>query len=492
VLYDDNNITIDGNTDVSFTEDVKMRYESYGWQVLEVADGNTANPTLLAAVEEAKKCTDKPTLIKVKTTIGFQTSKQGTAGVHGAPLGWEEIKRIRGVYGMEPDAHFTVLENVQKHMGKQVAIGDQLVEDWKDLLKSYTKSYPKEGEEFLRRILGEMPEDWAKDLPVWAPEDKALATRQSSAMALNACADALPEIVGGSADLTSSNLTAIKSSHDFQAASYDGRYFRFGVREHGMAAICNGMAAFGGMIPFGSTFLNFAGYALGAMRLSALCELRVLYVMTHDSIGLGEDGPTHQPIGMVATLRSIPNMYVFRPADANEVSGSYKAAINMHESPSVFSLTRQGVPNLEHSDVDKVAKGAYIIFPVEGTPEITFVATGSEVSIAIDAAEMLGAEGILANVVSMPCMDLFDDQPAEYKKEVFAEGTPVIAVEALSSFGWQKYSHAQVCMESFGKSAPAGELYKEFGFTKENLVEKAKLLMTKLQGKANWLVDKAW
>jgi len=490
VLYDDNNITIDGDTSISFTEDVKMRYESYGWQVLEVADGNTTDVSeIVKAVEEAKACTDKPTLIRIKTVIGFGAAKAGTAGVHGAPLGWDDIKSVRKAFGMDPEESFKIDDSVSEYFASLKAANDKLASEWDGKLAAYKEAFPTEGAELERRIKGELPEGWADHLPKWTAADKALATRASSGKVLNACVDAIPDIVGGSADLTGSNVTKLENSHDFQANAQDGRYFRFGVREHGMAAICNGMAAYGGLIPFGATFLNFAGYALGAMRLSALGEFQVLYIMTHDSIGLGEDGPTHQPIGMLATLRSIPNMYVFRPADANEVSGSYKAALGLRKSPSVFALSRQNLANLEHSDADKVAKGGYVVFPADKTPDLTFVATGSEVEIAIAAAQLLAADGITTNVVSMPCVDLFDEQDTAYKKEVFQEGVPVISVEAASPLGWHKYAHFQLGISTFGVSAPIDDAYKHFGLTKENIAEKAKRVHKKLGGKATWLVD---
>jgi len=491
VLYDDNNITIDGETGLSFTEDVGKRYEAYGWQVLRVEDGNKSDVSdIVQAVRKAQATTDKPTLIRVKTTIGFGATKQGTAKVHGSPLGWDDIKKLRESFGMDPDARFSVPGEVRSHLGAQRAKGEELVQKWEEQFEAYKEAHPGLAAELARRIVGDLPDGWESNLPVWKPEDKALATRKSSQVVLNAAAAAIPEVVGGSADLTPSNLTDFENAGNFQAQSPEGRYFHFGVREHGMTAIINGMAAYGGLIPFGATFLNFAGYALGAMRLSALSRFRVLFIMTHDSIGLGEDGPTHQPVGMLTTLRSIPNLYVFRPGDANEVSGSYKAAIKLKHSPSVLSLTRQNVPNLEHSSGDSVAKGAYIVFRVEGIPDVTLAATGSELSVAIEAAELLKeSEGLNANVVSMPCFELFEEQSMEYKKEIFHKGVPVVSIEAAGSFGWQKYAHAHVAMDSFGKSGKGDELMKHFGFTKENLAAKAKLAVEKLGNNASWLVD---
>uniref|UniRef100_A0A7S2WU66 transketolase n=1 Tax=Mucochytrium quahogii TaxID=96639 RepID=A0A7S2WU66_9STRA len=474
-LWDDNSITIDGDTTISFTEDVLKRYEAYGWQTLYVENGNdTDTDNLVKAIEEAKACTDKPTLIKVKTTIGIGSEKEGTAKVHGAPLGWDEIKRVRKNFGMDPDAHFTVPKEVEEHMRQQVQLGAEAEKEWDAKFAAYKTAFPEKAAEFERRMKGELPSGWADALPKFTPADKALATRQSSAMVLNAIADKIPEIIGGSADLTGSNLTNLKNSFSYQADSEKGRYLHFGVREHGMAAVCNGLQAYGGIIPFCATFLNFVGYALGAMRISALAEQQVLYIMTHDSIGLGEDGPTHQPIGIVTACRAIPNMYTFRPADANEVSGSYKCALELKNAPSVLCFTRQGLPNLEHSSIDGVSKGAYIIYPSEKKPAVTFVSTGSEVSICIKAAQLLEKSGIVASVVSMPCWKLFDKQSVEYKQSVFLEGVPVISVEALGTVGWEKYSHYQIGMTSFGASAPITALYDHFGFTPEKIEAKAK------------------
>lgn len=491
VLYDDNNITIDGDTSVSFTEDVGKRYEAYGWQVLSVEDGNTTDISeLVKAINEAKACTDKPTIIKVRTTIGYGAAKEGTAKVHGAPLGDDDIKAVKAKFGLSEEK-FHIASEVSKHMGECKTRGEKLVNEWNTKMDEYKKAFPEKAAELERRIKGELPAGWEKKLPSWTTADKALASRQSSQKVLNACAEAIPEIVGGSADLTGSNLTFLECSKDFQATQYDGRYFRFGVREHGMAAICNGISAYGGLIPFGATFLNFAGYALGSMRLSALGEFQTLYVMTHDSIGLGEDGPTHQPIGMLVTLRSIPNMLVFRPADANEVAGSYQQALLARKSPSVFALSRQGLPNLEHSSAAKVANGGYVIYNEGKDADVTFVATGSEVTIAIEAAKLLGESNVCASVVSMPCVELFNKQTEEYKKSCFLKGVPVISVEASGPQGWEKFSHYQQAMQGFGASGKITDLYKNFGFTPENLVDLGKKIIAKQGKNAQWLVDPA-
>jgi transketolase len=322
-----------------------------------------------------------------------------------------------------------------------------------------------------------LPEGWEKALPRFTPSDAPVATRKLSEGVINALSAVLPELLGGSADLTGSNLTRWKNAVDFQPPStglgdYTGRYFRYGVREHGMFAFLNGLTAYGGIIPFGGTFLNFLTYGWGAARLSALSHLRVIYVMTHDSIGLGEDGPTHQPIETLALTRATPNMLTFRPADGNETSGSYLAAITNLTKPSVIALSRQNLPHLEGSAPEKVLKGAYVLQPVQD-PKVVFVATGSEVAIAVDAAKKLKEKNIAAQVVSMPCSELFDDQSAEYKKEVFPLGVPVISIEALGTFGWERYSHAQIGLHTFGSSGKIDDLYKHFKITPEHAVEKA-------------------
>jgi len=491
VLYDDNKITIDGSTDLSFTEDVAKRYEAYGWQVITITSGDSSDLSgIVSAIEKAKACTDKPTLIKVATTIGFGSKKQGSHETHGSPLGWEDIKAARTSFGFEPEGYFTVPDDVLATFRSQVEIGKELESEWDKLMASYAEKYPAESKELTRRIKGELPSDWMDSIPAWSEADKADASRNTSGLVLNAIASKLPEIMGGSADLTPSNKTLLTMSGDFQAATPEGRYLRFGVREHGMSAICNGMAAYGGFIPYCATFLNFVGYALGAVRLSALSEFQVLYVMTHDSIGLGEDGPTHQPIGILAALRAMPNFYVFRPADGNEVAGSYKAAVSMRKSPSLFALSRQNLPNLALSTSDKVLLGAYEVTLADSTPVVTIVATGSEVYLAVDAAKLLKAAGIDTSVVSMPCMELFEKQSVDYKKSIFRKDVLVVSVEAMATFGWSRHSHFQIGIDTFGKSAPYLELYDHFGLTPEKISEKIKTVHASYKGKSlTWLAD---
>lgn len=476
VLYDDNLITIDGATTLSFTEDVLARYESYGWHTSTVADGSDP-AAIAAAVEAAKAVTDKPSIIKIRTIIGHGSAKEGTHKVHGSPLGDEDIAAVKTKFGLDPAAKYSVPEDVGAFYKAAGARGAAAEEAWNAMFTEYTTAFPDKAAEYKRRMAGELPADWAKSLPSWSEGDAALATRKSHGKVLQEVARALPEVVGGSADLTPSNITLLEMSGDYQAATRDGRYFRFGVREHGMAAICNGLAAYGGFLPFCATFLNFCGYAAGAVRLSALSHFRVLYIFTHDSIGLGEDGPTHQPVEMLVSLRSTPNMHVFRPADANEVAGSYICAVNNKTGPSALALTRQGVPNLAASSAAAVAKGAYTVAEVgesksEG-PSVVVAATGSEVGLALAAAKLM-EEGTSVRVVSMPCLELYDAQPASYKRELFPAGVPVVSVEASSIVGWSKYSHVQIGMSTFGVSAKGADAMRHFGFTPDAVADKLK------------------
>merc|ERR1719428_2099576 len=475
-LYDDNKITIDGDTDLSFTEDVKERYEAYGWQVLELPNGNDAD-AIYACINVAKTCTDKPTLIKIRTVIGEGCpSKCGSHKVHGAPLGKAGCVEMKTHLGLNPEESFQVPGEVADYYGAVKTGGEAKQAEWNRVLDAYCAAFPDEGAELKRRMSGELPSDWASCVPTRTPADKGLATRQHSELSIQALAAALPELVGGSADLTPSNLTHPGGAVvDYQKDSPMGRYIRFGVREHGMVAICNGIAAHGGLIPYCATFLNFAGYALGAMRVTALSRFRVIYVMTHDSIGLGEDGPTHQPVEMLESLRAMPNMYVFRPCDGNEVSGAFACAVAKTDAPSVLALSRQGMPNHAGSSVAAVAKGAYVLEHAETAAELVIVATGSEVPIAVEAKAAMG--DVQVSIVSMPCQELFEEQPKEYQLSIFPEGVPVLSVEASAVRGWEKYAHLSVGMDRFGASGPIKALYSKFGFTKENVVAQAKELL---------------
>jgi len=486
VLYDDNKITIDGSTDLSFTENVKGRFEAYGWRVLEVTDGADSS-AILAAVEEAKTCADRPTMIKVRTVIGHGCpSKEGSSSAHGAPLGPKNVAETKAKLGLDQEKSFQVPTAVAEYYSAVKSSGDISAAEWKMALAEYTVKYPAEGAELARRITGALPESWESALTTYCVDDPAKATRQWSQVALNDVSSVLPELVGGSADLTPSNLTLPKGCSDYQKQSPEGRYIRFGVREHGMAAICNGMAAHGGLIPYCATFLNFIGYALGAVRMSALSRFRVLYVMTHDSIGLGEDGPTHQPIEILESLRAMPNCFVFRPCDGNEVAGSYAAAARLADAPSVLALSRGNMPVHAGTSAEAVSRGAYTLEEtVSGSsPKVVLVATGSEVQLAVAAKKALLEEGVSATVVSMPCQEFFEQQPLDYKLSVFPDGVPVLSVEASGVRGWERYSHLAVGMSGYGASGPASALYAKFGFTTENIVAQAKGLTNFYSGRS--------
>ena len=478
VLYDDNNIQIDGSTDLAFTEDVGKRYEAYGWQVLSYADGDNADVSgLRALIQQAKATTDKPTMIKVKTTIGKYATKQGTHGVHGSPIGDDDIARIKGELGFDPEAKFAIGDDVYKFYKDAAANGEQAYQKWQEMWKNYAASFPNEAGELERRWSGELPDGLLKALPRYNVGDKTKASRVYSQDVIKSFADLMPEWIGGSADLTPSTKTNWPGCVDFQHATPHGRYIRFGVREHGMSAVVNGLAAYGGFIPFGSTFLTFVGYALGGIRLSALSHFRVVYVMTHDSIGLGEDGPTHQPIEILASLRAMPNMLVMRPCDGNETSGAYFAAFSQKGRPTTLSLSRQGLPILTGSSVEGVLKGAYVLQDCEGgAPQLTLVATGSEVGLCVEAAKLMA--GVRVRVVSMPCWELFDEQDEAYQQSVIGTGCPVISVEAGSKTGWSQYSHYQIGMSTFGESAPGKKVFEKFGFTPENVASEGKKVMS--------------
>jgi transketolase len=483
-LYDDNHISIDGDTSVSFTEDVGKRFEAYGWHVQEVPNGDTDLDAIQKAIETAKGVTDKPSLIKVRTTIGYGSpNKANTAGVHGAALGGDEVTATRTNLGWDYEP-FVVPEDALSHWRKAVERGAQLESDWNDAFAAYKSKYATEAAKFEQMLSGKLPDGWEKALPHYSPEDKALATRQTSEKTLNALAPALPELIGGSADLTHSNLTLLKGYGDFQKGSYEGRNLRFGVREHGMGAICNGIALHNsGLIPYCATFLVFADYMRAAIRLSALAQAGVIYVMTHDSIALGEDGPTHQPVETIASLRAIPNLLVFRPADGNETSGAYKIAVERRKQPSLLAMSRQALPQLDGSSIEGVARGAYILSGSDDLPDIILVGTGSEVSLCVQAAEKLRAEGHKVRVVSMPCWELFEEQDEAYKNTIFPKADQKrLVVEAASSFGWHKYignEGAMISIERFGVSAPGGVAMEKFGYTVDNVVAEAKKVLGK-------------
>jgi transketolase len=480
-LYDDNHISIDGSTEVAFTEDVSKRFEAYGWHVLHVPNGNDDLAGIAKAIEQAKAVTDKPTMIKVTTIIGYGSpNKSNTAGIHGAALGTDEIKLTRENLGWEHEP-FVIPADVQKHMDASTT-GAKFEQDWNAILTTYRSKYPAEAKEFDRALSGELPTGWADSLPSYTVADKGLASRQHSEKCLNALAPVVTELIGGSADLTHSNLTELKVSGDFKKGSYENRNIHFGVREHAMGAICNGILLHNsGLVPYCATFLVFADYMRGAIRLSALSEAGVIYVMTHDSIGLGEDGPTHQPVETVASLRVIPNLLVIRPADGNETSGAYKVAMQNRKRPTLLALSRQALVNLEKSSADIVAKGAYVASDSEGTPELILIGTGSEVDLCIKAAEQLRTAGKKVRVVSMPCWELFDEQDAAYKESILPKAvTKRLSVEAGSSMGWHRFVGTAgdvIAIDTFGASAPGAVCLEKFGFTVDNVLAKAKALL---------------
>ncbi|MCC5642473.1 transketolase [Nostoc sp. CHAB 5824] len=483
-LYDDNHISIDGSTDVAFTEDVSKRFEAYGWHVQHVEDGNTDLEAIAKAIEAAKAVTDKPSFIKVTTIIGYGSpNKANTAGVHGAALGGDEIALTRKNLGWEYEP-FVVPEEALNHTRKAVERGAGYEDEWNKTFADYKAKYAQEAAEFERYISGKLPDGWDKVLPTYTPEDKGLPTRKHSETCLNKLAAVLPELIGGSADLTHSNLTEIKGKGDFQKGEYQNPNIHFGVREHAMGAICNGIALHSsGLIPYGATFLIFTDYMRAAIRLSALSQAGVIWVMTHDSIGQGEDGPTHQPIETLASLRAIPNLTVFRPADGNETSGAYKVAIEKakQNAPSLLAFTRQNVPNLAGTSVEGVAKGGYTVVDSEGTPDIILIGTGSELSLAVSAAEKLTAEGKKVRVVSLPSWELFEAQDAAYKESILPKAvTKRLSVEAGASFGWHKYVGTEgdcVSIDRFGASAPGNVCLEKFGFNVDNVLAKAKQLL---------------
>jgi len=477
VLWDDNHICIDGDTALSTSDDQCARFAAAGWATAKI-DGHDAEQ-IAAAIEAARK-SDRPTLIACRTVIGKGApNKCGSEKVHGAPLGADEIKAARDAANWPYDP-FVIPDNVLaawRAAGVR-AQGERAA--WEARVAALA---PETKAEFLRTNEGRLPAGWQDAVQAFkakiSAEQPKLATRKASQDALEVLTAAIPEMIGGSADLTHSNLTNTKAcSPSVQPGQYAGRYIHYGIREHGMAAVMNGMALHGGFIPYGGTFLIFANYLWPALRMSALMEQRVLYVLTHDSIGLGEDGPTHQPIETIAALRATPNTLVFRPADAVETMEAYELALLNHKGPSCFALSRQNLPTLRTTHIadNLTAKGAYVLSEANGTRQVTLLATGSEVSLALDAQKLLADKGVAAAVVSMPCWELFDKQSKEYRASVLGEGTVRVAVEALSTFGWERYvglDGAVIGMTGFGASAPADKLYAHFGITAQAVADAA-------------------
>jgi len=482
-IYDDNHISIEGDTDITFNEDVAKRFESYGWHVQVVNDVNDIN-ALSNAVNNAKIEVSKPSLIKVRSHIAYGSpNKVDTAGAHGSPLGADEIKLVKKFFGFDPEQSFVVPDEVLDYYRKCGEKGATTEQKWNDLYKAYKEKFPELAAEYEQAISGELPKGWDAALPVFKPEGK-MATRQASGKVLNAIADKLPTLIGGAADLAPSTETNMKEYDSFTVEKRDGRNFHFGIREHAMGSALNGMALTKGIIPFGATFLMFSEYMRPPIRLAAIMKIRPIFVYTHDSIGLGEDGTTHQPIEQLISLRSIPNIVVLRPADANETAQAWRVALEHKDGPVVLVFTRQGLPIIDQDKYGKATqleKGAYIVSDSEKAPQVILIATGSEVSLIMSAQAKLAEQGIQARVVSMPSWELFEKQDAAYKEKVFPKAIKKrLAVEMGSPLGWHKYVTDEgdvLAMHTFGESAPAEELYKEFGFTVENVVNKAKVLL---------------
>ncbi len=466
VLYDDNDISLDGPTSLSTNAGTEVpRFEAYGWRVLRITDGNDLDE-ITSVLTEAQESDGRPTLVACKTVIGYGApTKAGTSKAHGSPLGADEAKAAKEAYGWPTDEPFLVPDEVDAWRDEMIGRGTDLEEEWNTVLDAYAEAHPDLHAEFVRVIDGEFPDDWESAFPEFGPDD-AMATRAASGTVLNAIAGTFPEIVQGAADLASSTSTTLKDYPTVSAGNYDGRNIYFGVREHAMGAMTNGLMLHGGFRPVASTFLQFFDYMKNTVRLAALMEIPSVFVYTHDSVALGEDGPTHQPIEHLAALRAIPNCVVLRPADVNETSQSWKIAIERQDGPTVLVLSRQSLDPLPVTP--NVAQGAYVV--ADGD-DCTLIATGSEVSVALEARTALDAEGVSARVVSMPSWELFDEQDGEIMDEVLPDGPPRIAIEAAATFGWERWADIVVGIDSFGASAPGPEVLAHFGITGQDVAD---------------------
>ncbi|HEY7283228.1 MAG TPA: transketolase [Actinomycetota bacterium] len=474
MFYDDNHISIEGSTELAFGEQVGERFEAYGWHVLRVSDANDL-PELRRAIRTAQSFEDHPSLIVVRSVIGFGAPhKQGTASAHGSPLGPEEVAAAKANLGWPYAEPFTVPGEALEHCRASAERGRDAHAAWNDRFAAFEAEHRHGGAEFRRTVVaGELPADWEQSLPEF-PADTPLSTRVASGRTLNAVAASVPELVGGSADLAPSTETYLAGFADIATEDFSGRNFHFGVREHGMGSVMNGVAAHGGLRIYGGTFFVFSDYMRPAVRMAALQELPVVYVWTHDSIGLGEDGPTHQPVEHLASLRAMPGLCVIRPADANETAQAWAVALRRRHGPTALVLSRQNLPVMADVPRDAVPLGAWV---VEAGDDVVLAATGSEVQLARAAHDLLHEAGVSAQVVSMPSWELFEQQDDDYRTQVFPSGVPVLAVEAASPFGWARYADDTVTLEHFGASAPADRLFREFGFTAENVAARAKALL---------------
>jgi len=506
-LYDNNHVTLSAATDLTFTEDVKKRFAAYGWHTQSIADGNDLK-TIERAIKRAHQVKDRPSLILVQTHLGFGSpNKQDTYEAHGSPLGEAEVILTKQNLGWPLEPSFYIPESALANFRKAVDKGKKYETNWDKRFSAYAQSYPDLAQELRRMMQGELPQGWDMDIPEFLPDTKGMATRVASGKIMNGIASKLPTFIGGSADLDPSTHTALAEEGDFEGRqetmydsqgsvgggwSYSGNNLHFGIREHAMGSIINGMAAHGGTLPFGSTFLIFSDYMRPPMRLAALMGLHVTYVFTHDSIALGEDGPTHEPVEQLLGLRSIPNMLVIRPADANETAAAWRIAIEHKDGPVALILTRQNLPILDLKKYTQlplgVRSGGYVLADANGStlPDITLIATGSEVPLALAAREKLETQGIRARVVSLPCWNLFDAQPVEYKEAVLPPDVPMLAIEAGVSLGWRPYVGAGIAVigvDRFGASAPGETVMREYGFSVDHVVQQV-LTVLKLQKKS--------
>ncbi len=483
-LYDDNKITIEGDTSLAFNEDVTERFQAYGWHVQSVADGNDTE-AIHAAIINAQNDTHRPSLIKVRTHIGFGSpNKVDTAAAHGSPLGKEEVRLVKENLGFDPDKSFDVSDEVLDFYRKKGNAGVKKEDDWKELYNKYKEKYAAEAAEYELLSDGKLPQGWKDDLPVFKPDAKGLATRKASGKALNAMAAKLPLLIGGSADLSPSTDTELNAFESFTDENHSGRNFHFGIREHAMGAVLNGMALTSGFIPYGATFLIFSDYMRPPVRLAAIMKIKPVLIYTHDSIGLGEDGTTHQPVEQLIGLRSVPGLTVIRPADPNETVQAWRTTIEHTGGPVAIILTRQNVPIIDqdkYAKADNLDKGAYILSDCDGEPQVILMATGSEVHLILEAQEKLKEQSIKARVVSFPSWELFEKQSNEYKEKVLPKKVRArLAVEAGSPLGWCRFVTDDgdvLGITKFGESAPGEEVMKEYGFSVENVVAKAKALL---------------
>jgi transketolase len=487
VLYDSNDISLDGDLDKSFSESVKGRFEAYGWQYLRVEDGNNLEE-IAKALEEARNDLDRPTMIEVRTVIGYGSpNRAGTSGVHGSPLGANELKLTKEAYKWTFEEDFHVPQEVYENFQKLIVEnGEKKEKEWNEMFAQYKNDYPELAAQLEQALNNELPQGWDKDVPVYQ-EGKSLASRASSGEVLNGIAKNLPIFIGGSADLAGSNKTMIKGSADYMPGAYEGRNFWFGVREFAMGAALNGIALHGGVKVFGGTFFVFSDYLRPAIRLASIMGLPVTYVFTHDSIAVGEDGPTHEPVEQLAALRAMPGLSIIRPADGNETAAAWKLAVESTNKPTALILTRQDLPTLKGTDTNAyegVSKGAYVVSPADKeTPDALILATGSEVSLAVEAQKALASEGVQVSVISMPSWDRFEQQSQDYKDSVLPRSVKKrLGIEMGASFGWHKYTGDEgdvLAIDQFGASAPGEKIMEEYGFSVDNVVARVKALLQK-------------